>query len=311
MAKKNTHSYTNVYFIRFDWNRRACLVCLNVLCAVSFWATAMCCCLFRFYHFRIVFIWFRTFVCLFSSYHHAGKHADTCVCIILWWWLLLFCCFVSVWTSEIITFKLKLYLGYIISVNILCCCCSPFFRSKEKKNQKRHKIFPPIFVCRPPHSHKSWPIFSWIKLAVEWPFVCQRWQCIDRETECRVQSELMENFCSTLQISNWNQCQQHAVPLHWDFILFLICNHHFTLYYNVLNFRHFKARSHLNILMKRMEKIGQFQLMYGMNATKAQAHTHGRRASNSRECGEMYFSRVKDSTTLYFSIRVFVKTSSK
>lgn len=190
----------NVYFIRFDWHRRACLVCLNVLCAVSFWlghSHVLPLSIFTIFENRFHLI--RTFVCLFSSYHLIP--ADICVvvlCIILWWLLLWFVLLRFGWTSEIITFKLKLYLGYIISVNIL-----QFF---VEKNPKRHEIFPPIFAFRPPHSHNFWPIFCWIKLAVEWPFVCQRLQCIDRES-CRVQSTKWINE----KFYNGNQMQSYCM----------------------------------------------------------------------------------------------------
>lgn len=78
MAKK-IHSNMNVYFIRFDWHRRACLVCLNVLCAVSFWKQP-CAASFDFYHFRESFS-FDSDVCvslqLISS--HTGRHMCCCV----------------------------------------------------------------------------------------------------------------------------------------------------------------------------------------------------------------------------------------
>lgn len=279
----------NVYFIRFDWHRRACLVCLNVLCAVSFWlghSHVLPLSIFTIFENRFHLI--RTFVCLFSSYHLIP--ADICVvvlCIILWWLLLWFVLLRFGWTSEIITFKLKLYLGYIISVNIL-----QFF---VEKNPKRHEIFPPIFAFRPPHSHNFWPIFSWIKLAVEWPFVCQRLQCIDRErvAECRVQSELMKNSTMATKCS----------PIAWgDFV-----SHLQSSSYIVLQCAQFQtlqgtiAFKHLDEERMEREKIGQFLQMHGMNATKT--HIHRCRASNSRERGEMY------SFLCVSRIWAFVKTS--
>lgn len=167
-------------------------------------ATAMCC-LFRFLPFsRIVFIWFGR-LCVSSAHIISYRQTYVLLCIILWWLLLWFVLLRFGWTSEIITFKLKLYLGYIISVNIL-----QFF---VEKNPKRHEIFPPIFAFRPPHSHNFWPIFCWIKLAVEWPFVCQRLQCIDRErvAECRVQSELMKNSTMATKCSSiaWGDFVSH------------------------------------------------------------------------------------------------------
>lgn len=151
---KKLHSYMNVYFIRFDWNRRACLVCSNVLCAVSFWAKHMCC-LFRFYHFRIVFIWFGR-LCVSSA--HIIVHADICVLCVSYYddyyygsVLLRFG-----WTSEIITFKPKLYLGYIISVNILLLLFFFFSFREEKRAKNATKFFHRfLHLQRPPHSHNS------------------------------------------------------------------------------------------------------------------------------------------------------------
>lgn len=121
MAKKIYN--TNICMFRFDWNRRACLVYLNVLCAVSFsyrHTVVMCCPFFphlflRFGWFRFIFIWFEPF------YLHSS-HICNIMIIIIVSLLLSFG-----WTSEIIAFKLKLYIGCIISVNIIfhCCCCLP------------------------------------------------------------------------------------------------------------------------------------------------------------------------------------------
>lgn len=73
-----------------------------------------------------------------------------------------FCCFVSVGHQKLL----------LSNWNCILAASSAqtdwgFFlhRSEWRKNhQKRHKIFPPIFAFRPPHSHNAGRHFSGIKL---------------------------------------------------------------------------------------------------------------------------------------------------